>query len=214
MRNWCIVCVLAVLWGHAAIAQTTRHYELQSNNAERIAILDFNAAYNGSEFGRRIQSEYTLANQQLVRQNRYFDCLLEKEERLIADAKPSLDDQSFARRRDAFTDKADQRRRIQDTKVALVGEWAESEVARFRESIAHVSGEVARDRDLDAIILDNEVVWYDRRFELSWLFVQLLNRDFGDGTGDGYISAADYSRLAADIADEADPDCAAELNPS
>ncbi len=205
------VCAATAVFGAEAFAQDAGSLDLRGAEADRVAILDFNAAYNGSDFGRRIQAEFTAARESLDNQNRYFDCVLVKEENEIADAKPTMDEDSFNERRSEFTAKAGERRRVQDEKQNMLVEWADAEIGKFREAVAHVSEEVAMGRDLDAILFDEGLAWYDRGFELSWLFVQLLNRDFGDGTGGDYVAAAVHAGLDAADIDPVDADCADEL---
>ena len=211
-----VCAAAAALWSHAC-AQETNSLALRGAPPGSVAILDYDAAYNSSEFGKRIQAEFASARQFLLGQNRYFDCLLTSEENQIAGEKPDMNNEAFNALRDEFRAKARERRQIQDEKVVRLSRWLEAENERFSGTVDRISEEMATEHGLLAVFSD-DAFYFDGAIELTRLFVDKLNNDtceisagssFCDGTEENYVTAAAYVGLnSADI--DAESVCAWE----
>lgn len=216
--KWQHVAIGAVLVAIAinASAQTRNFSNLQSSRSIGLAVLDSAATYQRSEFGIRIEAENQAAIERLDRQNRFFDCVLAKEEGKLLELKPNLNEEQFKDRRDRFAAAAEKRRGTQDNKESKLRQWYDTERARFQNALSGITAAVAGREDIDFIIGTSQVFFYDNRFDLTNTFIQLLNDEFGDGKlSPNYQSALNLVRFSDDefnVRQGAPENCRKELS--
>ena len=191
--------ILLVSFALGASSQTSRFSDFQSSPSINLAVLDSIGTYRRSEFGRRIEEENQRAIKQLEQQNRFFDCVLTVEENRLLQLKPTLNEDEFNELRVRFAATAERRRGSQDEKENQLTEWYRGEQSRYQNALASMTQSFANREGVNFVVESNQVVFFDTRFDLTELFIRLMNSEFGDGrAGPNYQPALALIRLTDD----------------
>ncbi|MCY3878498.1 MAG: OmpH family outer membrane protein [Rhodobacteraceae bacterium] len=162
---------------------------LSETVAPRIAIIDIDRVYSGSEFGRRIEQEFAQAADGLRRQNNCYDGVFEELEQELSNTKPDMSNEEFVARRGEFTELANRRRDLQDQKWERLRIWREQEIERFQLALARVIQGFADTHGINFIAHANQVAWHDQKLRIDIQITEILDSTFAPGAGNGYKPA-------------------------
>ena len=145
----------------------------------RIAVVDFEFIYDNTDYGRRVSNEFRRVNIDYTAENETKTEQLQEEEMQLVNMKQEPDFKDLAVK---FDEKADQIRKEQDQKGALLKDWRILQRQFFIEYLRQSLGELSVQTEFDLIVTNDSVLWYSDAFDISNIVIEFINARIGDGT--------------------------------
>lgn len=146
-----------------------------------ILVIDFEAVFDQSAFGRRINAEIEREGRAIAAQNRQIEAELIEEERQLTELRPTLVPDEFRKLANDFDVKVQRLRSEQDAKARAIGTRTEEARRRFLIVAQPVLESLVRDAGADLILERRTVFFAVDSIDVTDRAVALINREIGDG---------------------------------
>ena len=172
----------ALLLGFAATVAVPRTVAAQGVPEGAVVVLDQDALFARSLFGRRLREEIETASNALASENRRIESELEAEERDLTDRRADMEPEAFRLLADAFDVRVEGIRREQDAKTRAIEQRSDRARAVFQENASPVLFDLAREVGA-LVILDRRVVIAAAdQVDITDAAVERIDALLGDGS--------------------------------
>jgi len=155
-------------------------------------VIDQEALFKKSAFGKRILSETDRATKDLVAENRQIETRLIAEEKDLTDRRPGLAADEFRVLADVFDEKVQQIRDEQSQKSDAIGAALDQHRREFFQAIIPVLAEILRETHAVAILDKRTVLISVNLIDATDIAVSRIDQRLGDGAaGRGDVQEPD-----------------------
>ncbi|MEM7709723.1 MAG: OmpH family outer membrane protein [Pseudomonadota bacterium] len=173
---------LAICLGGAAMAQEAGAPAVGVPRSP-IVVLDQDALFSGSLFGRRVVRDIDAANRELEMENRRIEGELEREERDLTERRTEMEPDAFRELASEFDARVTDIRRTQDAKSRAVQQQFERAQALFLERANPVLIALAQETGA-LVILDRRIVIAAAdQVDMTDLALARIDAALGEGAG-------------------------------
>ncbi|WP_251363969.1 OmpH family outer membrane protein [Epibacterium ulvae] len=137
--------------------------------------------FNESAFGRRVAQEIEAEGAVLTAENRRIEAELRAEEQELTERRKSMAPDDFRRLADAFDQKVQEIRRVQDTKLEEINRMGEDARREFLAVSLPILQEIMREAGAGAILEKSSVLLSAEAADITQLAVQRVDAILGDG---------------------------------
>lgn len=149
--------------------------------AQQIVYVDQEEMFERSAFGQRVSRQLRAAGEALAAENRQFEAELAAEERALTVARDDLPAAEFRARADAFDERVQEIRRMQEEKGRGIAVFNEAERQRFFEAAVPVLSQILMERGA-VVMLDSRVLLLALdQADITDEAVRRLDSAIGDG---------------------------------
>ncbi|WP_308914961.1 OmpH family outer membrane protein [Jannaschia sp. LMIT008] len=164
-----------VLMGRPAIAQ--------SPPRQGIVVLDQEALFVRSSFGRQARADIEAATDVLQAENRRIEADLEAEERDLTERRASMDPGAFRTLADDFDAKVEGIRSTQDAKARAIQQQSDRARQRFQERAGPVLAALAAELGAAVILDRRQVIAAAEQADITSLALERIDAVLRDGGG-------------------------------
>lgn len=168
-----------------------------------IAILDQDALFLDSEFGRRIQRDLERDRAALAAENRRIETALIEEERALTEQRGTIPPEEFAALAAGFDEKVQRIREEQDRKAQRLQEELDRARQRFLSVVGPVLTDILQRRGAAVLIDDQAVLISVPGVDITQEAIAAVDAELGDGSEEGL--AVPRVRPDADADADAEP---------
>lgn len=137
--------------------------------------------FNQSAFGRRVAQEIDAEGAVLTAENRRIEAELRAEEQELTERRKSMAPDDFRRLADAFDQKVQDIRRVQDAKLEDINRIGEEARREFLTVSLPILQEIMREAGAGAILEKSSVLLSADSADVTQLAVQRVDAILGDG---------------------------------
>ncbi|WP_299814962.1 OmpH family outer membrane protein [uncultured Jannaschia sp.] len=148
-----------------------------------IVVLDRDALYAQSAFGRRVAADIEAASNELAAENRRLEAELETEERALTERRATMDPDGFRELAAAFDTRVTAIRQAQDAKARAIAQQTERAQALFLEQANPILVELAREADALVILDKRFAIASADEIDITPLAQKRIDAALGDGAG-------------------------------
>lgn len=148
-----------------------------------VVTLDQERLFEGSRYGRALQSGFEAEAAALAAENRRIESELEAEELALTARRPGLAPDEFRKLADAFDSKAEGTRRAQEAKLHALNRRGTELRQTFFDRARPVLGQLMLDRGAVAVIAKNAVLLAIDSIDMTDAAIRRLDAVLGDGAG-------------------------------
>jgi len=166
----------ACFWHTPVSAQTTDvlQFPILTIEAERLFI--------ESEFGQRVAEEREAESAVLSAENRRIEAELTAEEQDLTERRGTMEPEAFRALADAFDEKVQQIRQIQDAKARALNQNGEADRVAFLQAAAPVLEQLMQETGAAVIIERGSVFLSRNATDITNTAIERINAAIGDGT--------------------------------
>jgi len=146
-----------------------------------VLVLNQNALFEQSAFGRNAQGRLEAASETLVSENREIEAALEAEERTLTDRRANLPPTEFRALAEAFNVKVEGIRKAQDAKARSISRARDEDRQRFFAAARPVLADILREQRAVVLLDQSQVVLSLDRIDITSLAIQRLDAQIGSG---------------------------------
>lgn len=146
-----------------------------------IVVLDREALFTRSQFGRRVRQDIETASRALAAENRQIEEELEREERALTDLRPTVEATEFRALADAFDRKVEGIREAQTAKERAIINQTERAQQMFLERVNPVLGGLAQDVGALVILDRRQVIAAADQVDITQLAIERIDAALGQG---------------------------------
>ena len=146
-----------------------------------VLVVNQDALFETSAFGRSAQARLEAASATLVAENRQIEAALEAEERDLTARRATLPVDEFHALADAFNVKVEGIRKAQDSKSRSITRSRDDDRQRFFQAAAPVLAEILRERGAVMVLDQSQVVLSLERIDITADAVKRLDALIGSG---------------------------------
>lgn len=154
----------------------------QSAPQSAIAILDQEALFERTAYGRAIQAKIQAEADALLGENRKIDAALEAEERDLTDRRNKMTPETFRPLADAFDVKANELRKAQDAKSRDLARSRDQMRQDFFQNIGPIIGEKMIERGAAVVVEKSSVIVSLEAIDITAAVTKEIDAQFGDGS--------------------------------
>ncbi|MCC6007992.1 MAG: OmpH family outer membrane protein [Rhodobacteraceae bacterium] len=147
-----------------------------------ILVLDEEALFERSAFGRRVLRDVETASAVLASENRALEAELAAEERRLADLRDETEPEDFREMADAFDARVVATRAEQDAKAVALSRRLEAERTRFFEAALPALLEEVEARGAQVVLERRSVVLASEGVDITDALIGRIDARLGDGT--------------------------------
>ncbi len=148
-----------------------------------VLVLDQEALFAGSAFGRRVQGELEAESAALTAENRQIEADLMKEEQALTVQRGSLPPEDFVALARSFDGKVQRIRAEQDGKARELQARVDAERQRFLSQVAPLLAELVRARGAVAIIDRKAILLAFDGIDITEAAIEAVDTRLGSGAG-------------------------------
>ncbi len=179
--------IFALLLGVSLLGLTTTFavgQQSRSIAASPILIIDSQRLYAESTFGQRVQQEQEASIAILSAENRKIEAELAAEEQQLTEKRATMLPADFRKVADAFDQRVQEIREIQDGKEIEIARAVDSERSRFFQSLGPVMDSVLRESGAVLIMEKRSTFAHSQALLITDLVLSRINQTLGDGSID------------------------------
>ncbi|MGQ0565086.1 MAG: OmpH family outer membrane protein [Gemmobacter sp.] len=150
-----------------------------------VLVINQDAMFEQSAFGRGAQARLEAASSALVAENREIEGALEAEERALTARRATLPPAEFRALAEAFNVKVEGIRKAQDTKSRSITRARDEDRQRFFAAAAPVLAEILRERRAVVVLDQSQVVLSLDRIDITAEAIARLDARIGSGSLSG-----------------------------
>jgi len=147
-----------------------------------ILIVDRERLYEQSAFGQRVIAERDAEVAVLAAEYRRIEAELTEEERILTDKRPTMAAEEFRKLADAFDERVEEIRDLQQIREIEIATKSEAEQRRFFEEIQPVVGIVMRESGAQLMLEIRDIFAHNRALDVTDQMILQANVILGDGT--------------------------------
>ncbi|MGX9354043.1 OmpH family outer membrane protein [Roseobacteraceae bacterium S113] len=173
-----------LLWiagAFAASAQEASRSASLSDVRSPVLVLDYDALFSQSEFGRRVSDEIQRDGRDLVEENERIEAELTAEELLLTSQRDTMSADAFRALADEFDRKVQRLRSEQDAKARNVGQDREGEEQRFRSLVTPVIAGIMQETGAAVVIDRNQAIVWAEVVDITQIVLERVNATIGTG---------------------------------
>lgn len=155
---------------------------LAARGLSGVVVLDEDALFEGSAFGRRVLEELDIASAALAAENRALEAELAAEERRLADLRAETEPEVFRDMADAFDARVVATRAEQDNKALALSRRLEAERARFFDAALPALLEEVEARGALLVLERRSVLLAAEEVDITAAVILRIDARLGDGT--------------------------------
>ncbi len=140
-----------------------------------ILLIDSEAAYAGSELGRRMAAKLKVESRKLASENRTIETELIDEEKQLTEQRKTLPPDEFRALADAFDEKVRRIRIEQDNKARAIGQQGEDGRSDFLTAARPILQEIMRETGSVAILEIRTVFFADKTVDITQEVIRRLD---------------------------------------
>ena len=148
-----------------------------------VVVLDREAVYDRSAFGRRVREDTEAALRALAGENRRIEAELEAEERALTARRATTEPEAFRDLARDFDARVEEIRRTQDAKERAIGETTERAQAEFFERASPILSALARESGALVILDRRMVIAASEQVDITPEAIERIDAELGDGGG-------------------------------
>lgn len=137
--------------------------------------------FNESAFGRRVTQEVDAEGAVLTAENRRIEGELRDEEQQLTERRQTMAPDDFRRLADAFDQKVQEIRRVQDAKLEEINKMREDARREFLTVSLPILQEIMREAGAGAILEKSSVFLSAEAADITELAIQRIDAVLGDG---------------------------------
>ena len=171
-----------VLAGLAAAVGSATPVGAQILPRSSVVVLDRDALFARSRFGRRARDDVETASNALAAENRRIEETLEGEERALTERRASMDPEDFRRLADEFDERVERIRGEQDAKTRALQQQSDRAQVVFQENVGAVLFDLAREVGASIILDRRFVIAASDQVDITDVAVERIDATLGDGS--------------------------------
>lgn len=137
--------------------------------------------FNESAFGRRVAQEIDAEGAVLTAENRRIEAELRAEEKDLTERRKTMDPDGFRRLADAFDQKVQEIRRVQDAKLEEINRTRDDARREFLAVSLPILQDIMREAGAGAILEKTSVLLSAETADITQLAIQRVDAILGDG---------------------------------
>ncbi|SEO28053.1 chaperone for outer membrane proteins, Skp family [Salinihabitans flavidus] len=146
-----------------------------------VLVIDSEELFAQSEFGQRVSSEIEADQARHLAENRKIEAELTAEEKRLTEQRPEMDPGDFRAEADAFDDRVQEIRRIQDEKARKIVQRRDRARVAFLRAATPVLGEIMQNSGANVIFERNSVFLLDESIDITDRAIDRINEAIGEG---------------------------------
>ena len=154
-----------------------------------ILVINQDALFEQSAFGRNAQARLEAASKALVAENREIEAALEAEERDLTERRGTLPSDTFRAESEAFNVKVEGIRKAQDAKSRAITRGRDEDRQKFLQAAAPILAQLLREHGAVVVLDQSQVVLSLDRIDITAEAVQRLDAEIGTGDLSGSAPA-------------------------
>ena len=171
MRLFAVLCVLLLAFAGAGRAQDGG-----------ILVVDLDRLFTESAFGKRVAAEIKSRSASLAAENDQLKAELEAEELKLTEERPTLTDEEFRSRADAFDAKAEKIRSEQLSELEAIRAIEGVERQTFLNVIVPVLATLLKEKNGQVLLDRRAVMLLGSAEDITPLAIERVNGALGDGS--------------------------------
>ena len=175
----CLGVFLAFAGNQTLAQEQTRQFAAPVGG---ILVVDQEALFTLSMYGKRVLSEIDTARNDLVEENRQIETELVAEERALTEQRATLDSDEFRRLADEFDQKVQQIRAEQDAKNDVIAAGLEEARRFYFQTVVPVLAGILRDEGAVAILDKRTILLSVNLIDITDRAVGQIDALIGDGS--------------------------------
>jgi Skp family chaperone for outer membrane proteins len=181
-----MVAILTLLWAQAGLAQQPAGTQQEAPQGVQVLpggflVIDQEALFSRSAFGKRILAETDKATKDLVAENHKIEAQLVAEEKDLTERRPKMQPDAFRKLADAFDQKVQTIRDEQNHKSDQIGKALDQHRREFYQAIVPVLADILRETRAVAILDKRTVLISVNLIDATDLAVARIDAKLGDG---------------------------------
>ncbi|MGB3556538.1 MAG: OmpH family outer membrane protein [Jannaschia sp.] len=148
-----------------------------------VVVLDRDALFGGSLYGRRVAGDIEAASVALVAENDRIDTELETEEQALTAQREGMDTVAFRKLADDFDTRVVAIRRAQDAKARAIQQQSDRAQALFFERVNPILVDLARETGALVILDRRSVIASSDQVDITPAARERIDAVLGEGTG-------------------------------
>lgn len=179
---------VASLWlaPFQAVAQ-----QVSATSPSPIVIIESDRLYEQSLFSQRVQQEQEARKAVLLAENRQIAAELAEEEKRLTEQRNSMEASDFRLLADAFDNRVEEIRRIQDEKERDIIRFAEEERIRFFQELVPVLERILNERGASIVLEKRSTFASSSALNVTDRTLAIANGLLGDGVSEKDTEATD-----------------------
>ncbi|MGR3759279.1 OmpH family outer membrane protein [Roseobacteraceae bacterium NS-SX3] len=141
--------------------------------------------FTGSLFGERVAREVEAEGAVLTAENRRIEAQLRAEEQDLTARRSSMEPEAFRALADAFDEKVQETRRVQEAKLREINEMGEAARQEFFTASLPILQQIMREAGAGAILEHSSVFLSAESADVTDLAIERIDAALGDGSGGG-----------------------------
>ncbi|MEQ9693437.1 OmpH family outer membrane protein [Shimia sp. SDUM112013] len=146
-----------------------------------ILTIDSERLYAESQFGSRVANEIEAEQSVLLAENRKIEAELASEEKTLTEKRKDMTSENFRAVADAFDQRVQEIRRIQDAKALAINERSDREQSVFIQAARPILVELMREAGASVILERRSILASNDAIDITDQAIARLNESIGDG---------------------------------
>ncbi|MGB7241984.1 MAG: OmpH family outer membrane protein [Sulfitobacter sp.] len=177
-----LIGLILPLWGAGFAPQAAAQTIAGSIVQSPVLIVDSERLYLESDFGKRAAQQIEAAGTALTTENRKIEAELAAEEKVLTQKRASMEAAEFRVLADAFDQKVQETRRVQDAKNRALNQELDEDRVKFLNAVAPVLQSIMQEAGA-AVVFDRRTVFLSSNaVDITSGAIERVNAILGDGS--------------------------------